>query len=81
MEPEAAADPVDGDIDAQGGVIGPVPDMGEPLGIHHHHVELIAMDDEISLAGSGGMDGAIDKLDLAEIGAEIFAQEFVVIAG
>jgi hypothetical protein len=45
------------------------------------HVELVAMDDEIGLALRRGVDRAVDELDLAEIGAQILAQELVVIAG
>src|SRR5690606_33706516 len=80
LEAKATAHPIDDAIDAQGGVVGSMAHMREPSGVHDRDVELIAMDNEKGLAGGRGVDGAIDQLDLAEIGAEIFAQEFVVIA-
>ena len=43
-------------------------------------VELVAMDHEIGLALRRGVHRAVDELHLAEIGAQILAQELVVIA-
>ena len=67
--PEAAAHPVDDDVDAQREAIGPVADMGEPLGVRDDDVELVAVNDEIGLALRGGVHGAVDELDLAGIDA------------
>jgi hypothetical protein len=49
--------------------------------MRHHDVELVAVDDEVGLALRRGVHRAVDELDLAEIGAEILAQELVVVAG
>ena len=54
--------------------------MGEPFGVPHHHVELIAVDDEIGLALRRGVHRTVDELHLTEVSAEIVAQELVVIA-
>ena len=48
--------------------------------MRHNHVELVAMHDEIGPPERRGVHCAVDELDLAEISAEIFAQELVVIA-
>ena len=55
--------------------------MGEPFGIGDDHVELIAMNDEIPFAVRGNVDHAVHDLHIAKIGAQIIAQEFVMIAG
>ena len=55
--------------------------MGEPAGVAHHNVELVAMHDQKSPAVGGLVDDMVDHFDAAELHAEKFAGEFVVIAG
>ena len=45
------------------------------------HVEEIAVDDEIASAVGGDVDGILEHLDAAEMGAVVVAQELVMIAG
>jgi len=46
-----------------------------------HHVERIAMHDEIAATIGGVVDRGLDHFDAAEMGPVIVAQEFVVVAG
>ena len=72
---------VDEAIELDRKVIGLVAEMREPARVLHHEVEDVAVNDEIVLAVRGFVDGVLDHLDAAEMGAVIVAQEFVVIAG
>jgi hypothetical protein len=45
-----------------------------------HHVEQIAMDDQIAAAVGRHMDRLLDHVDAAEMRTVVVAQEFVVIA-
>ena len=55
--------------------------MGEPARVLHHEVEDIAVDHQIAPPVDAGMDGVLDHVDAAEMGAVIVPQELVVIAG
>ncbi len=54
--------------------------MGEPAGVAHHNVELVAMDDQEPPAVGGLVDDMVHHFDPAELHAQEFAGEFVVIA-
>ena len=54
--------------------------MCEPPRVPHHHVELVAVDDEQPAAVGGGMDVGVPHLDAAEVRAEVVAKELVVVA-
>ena len=62
-------------------IIGPVAEMGEPAGVVNDDVELVAVNHEQFFAVGRLVDDMVDNLDAAELHAEKFAGEFVVIAG
>ena len=68
-------------VDEQGGRVGPVAEIGEPLRVTHDDVELVAVRDEIALAVCGGVDDLALDLDAAERQAEELAGEFVMVSG
>ncbi|KAF1857770.1 hypothetical protein Lal_00041159 [Lupinus albus] len=45
---QTAAEAVEDRVQPQGQGVGPVAEMGEPALVAHHHVELVAMDDEVA---------------------------------
>ena len=55
--------------------------MGEPAGVAHHHVELVAVHDKKGLAVGGRVQHVVFDLDAAELHADEIAGEFVVVAG
>src|SRR5262245_28903650 len=61
-------------------VIGLITKQRQPARMANHHVEQIAVNDEIALAVGRDMDGALQHLNATEMGAVIVAQELVVIA-
>ncbi|GJE62734.1 hypothetical protein MPOCJGCO_4869 [Methylobacterium trifolii] len=80
-QPEAAAQLVQAGVDEQREAVGAVPEVGEPAGVAHHHVELVAVDDEVAAPVRRLVDAALGDLDAAEGGADVVAQELVVVAG
>src|SRR5665647_643077 len=62
-------------------LVTPVAEKGEPFGIAHHDVELIAVHDEITPAVGTDMDGVALDGDAAEPHPAIVLQRLVVIAG
>ena len=80
-QPQPPAHYVQVCVQRQRGFVGPVTEQGEPLGVAHHHVEHVAVDDEVALAVRRLVDGGLLHLDAAEMAAVIVAQEFVVVAG
>ena len=69
--------------DAVGGereVVGLVAQEREPARLRHHQIELVAVHHQIAPPVGAFVDGVLDHLDAAEMGAVIAAQEFVVIA-
>ena len=77
---QPAADLVEARVDEQREGVGPVAQMGEPAGVAHHHVELVAVDHEVAPAVRALVDAALGDLDAAEGGADVVAQELVVVA-
>ena len=79
-EAEEAAHHVDAPRQRERGDVGPVSEEGQPFGVPHHHVEDVAVDDQIAPAVGGDVHGRLAHLDAAEMRAVEFAQEFVVVA-
>src|SRR5262249_31697118 len=63
---EALAYDVDPMVGAEGHVVGPVAQEGEPAGVAHDHVELVAMHHEKAAAVCGRVDGLAHHLDLSD---------------
>ena len=80
-EAEAAAEVVEHGVENQGQLVGAFAEEGEPARVANDGVELVAMDDQEAAAVGGQVDDLVDDFDAAEMGAEIVAQELVVIAG
>ena len=62
-------------------LVAPVAEQGEPFGVAHDDVELVAVNDEIAPAVGADMDDVALDGDAAEFHAAIIAQRLVVIAG
>ncbi len=80
-EAEAAADEVQRMVHPQRQLVAAVAEEGEPLGIAHDDVELVAVDDEVALAVGRRVHRLVLDLDAAEVLAAVLAQAFVVVAG
>ena len=76
----SAAEPVEPVVELEREVVGPVTEMGQPLGVDHHGVELIAVDHQKLAPIGGDVDHFVRDSHLAEIKFEIVAHEFIVIA-
>ena len=76
---ETAANGVEVAVDQDREIVGGVAKQREPAGVLDHHVEHVAVHDQIAAAVGGLMDRGLDHLDPAEMGTVIIAQEFVVI--
>src|SRR5215475_4465651 len=77
-EAELATDDVQRRVAPDRDVIGLVAEQREPTRVANHHVEQVAVNDEIALAVGRDVDGALQHVDTAEVGAVVVAQELVV---
>ena len=57
-----------------------VAEQRQPARLRHHQIEDVAVHNQIAPPVGALVDGVLDHLDAAEMGAVIAAQEFVVIA-
>ncbi len=80
-EPEAAANPVDPDVQVENLVVEHRPDALEHPVEVHQPVELVAVDDEVLLPVRPGVHRALGEPDRAERDAEELLQELVVVPG
>ena len=78
---EAAAHGVEIAVDQDGEVVGRIAEERQPARVLDHHVEHVAVHDQITAAVGGVVDRGLDHFDAAKMSAVIIAQEFVVIAG
>ena len=62
-------------------LVAAVAEEGQPLGIAHDDIELVAVDHEIAPPVGGGVHGLVLDLDAAEVGTAVLAQRLVVVAG
>src|SRR5262249_30617740 len=76
-----APDRVEIGIDPDRDIVGVAAQEREPARVADDHVEKVAVNDEVAFAAGTDMDGILDHLDAAEMGAVIVAQEFIMIAG
>ena len=67
-------------VDEQGGVVGPVAEEREPLRMAYDDIELVAVNDEITLAVGRGVDCLPFDLDPTEGQAEELPGEFIMVA-
>ena len=58
-----------------------VAEEGEPLGVEHHAVEVVAVEDQQPASVGGDVDRLEHQFDPAEIQPDIVAQRLVMIAG
>ena len=68
-------------VEREGEVVGTVADQREPLVVLHHHVVLVAVQDQEAAAVACDMDMLVTDLDLAEIFPQEATEHLVVIAG
>ncbi len=80
-EPQLAPDPVDGGVDGKRRLVGPVADEGQPTGVAHHAVELVAVQDQQAASIGGDMDGLVLDDDAPEAAEGEVAEILVVVAG
>jgi hypothetical protein len=78
---EAPPRRVEPDIDGERGVVGIVAQEGEPLGVAHDGVELVAVDDQKAAAVGGLVHRLVLDLHAAEADRHVVAQGLVVVAG
>src|SRR5690606_18137681 len=78
---EPAADAIDPRGQGERNLVGPVAEEGEPSGVAHHHVEDVAVNDEIAPAVGRLVDRRFADLDAAEMRTVEIAQELVMVAG
>src|SRR5581483_278176 len=62
-------------------LVAPIAEQSEPLGVAHHDVELVAVNDKVAPTVGADMDGVALDGDAAEMYPAIVAQGLVVIAG
>jgi len=72
--------PVEPVVQGQRQGIGLISQMGQPLGVLHHAVELVAMHDQVASPVQAGMNGLVQYLDVAELKIRVIAGEFVVVS-
>lgn len=78
---EAPAHGVDGGVEPQQQAVGAVSQKGEPAGVKHHAVELVAVQHQKAAAIGGFVKGVRRDLHAAEVEADVFPQHFIVVAG
>ena len=74
------ADGVEPIVQHQGGAVGVIAQDREPLGVDHHAVALVAVNDQEPLAVGGLVERVPADLNLAEGEVEVVAGELVVVA-
>jgi hypothetical protein len=79
-EPQMAPHPVQGVVEPQCQLVAAVAQEGKPLGGAHHHVELVAVHDDVAPPLGGGVHIVAMDLDSAELHAGVVAQALVVVA-
>ena len=83
--PVAEAQPPPGDVEPavepQQQVVGAAAQVGQPLVVHHHAVELVPVQDQKASAVRGLVHRLLAHVDAGEVEAEVVAEEFVVVAG
>jgi hypothetical protein len=77
---EAAAHGVEIAVDQNGKVVGGVAKERQPARVLDHHVEDVAVHDEIAAAVGSLVDRGLDHFDAAKVSTIVIAQEFVVVA-
>jgi hypothetical protein len=75
-----APDPVEHPVELQQQDVCAVAKEGEPFGIEHDAVELVAVDHQQCPAVGGLVDRLVGKFDAAEIEPDIIAERFVMVA-
>lgn len=75
-----AAQDVEINIQPKRGFVGPIAKQGEPLGIAHNDIELIAVKDQIFPAIRGLMHRVANDFDAAKPAAAIGSQSVIMIA-
>jgi hypothetical protein len=78
-EAELATHDVERRVAPDGEVISLVAKQREPASVANYHVEQVAVNDEIAPAIGCDMDGALQHVDAAKMGAVVVAQELVVV--
>jgi hypothetical protein len=80
-EPQATPQAIHHSVQHEDGSIGPIPEEGEPLGVLHDAVELVAMHDQVALAVGRLVDHVARHDHPAEVHAAEVADAVVVVAG
>jgi hypothetical protein len=78
---EPAANRVEVAIDQDGEIVSGIAQEREPARVFDHHVEHVAVHDQIAAAVGTFVDRRFHHLDAAEMRAVIIAQELIVVAG
>src|SRR5690606_24429000 len=78
---EDTAAAVEASVEEQGQRVGAVAQDGEPFGVAHDGIELVAMNHEQAAPVRCLVDRLAENADAAQFGAEIAAQQLVMVAG